>query len=70
MQIIFQDPFSSLNFRRTIGQSIEEPLVVHKNPWAGKKDNCFELLEEVGLRPNISIDIHTSFPGAKFNGLE
>ncbi len=30
MQIIFQDPFSSLNFRRTIGQSIEEPLIVHK----------------------------------------
>ena len=39
MQIIFQDPFSSLNFRRTIGQSIEEPMIVHKwgNDGAGKK---------------------------------
>ncbi len=52
MQIIFQDPFSSLNFRRTIGQSIEEPLIVHK--WgldgAGRKEKVLQLMKEVGLR--------------------
>ena len=52
MQIIFQDPFSSLNFRRTIGQSIEEPMIVHK--WgidgAERKKRVLQLMKEVGLR--------------------
>ena len=53
MQIIFQDPFSSLNFRRTIGQSIEEPLVVHEISMGRqeRKTTVLRLLEEVGLRP-------------------
>ena len=53
MQIIFQDPFSSLNFRRTLGQSIEEPLIVHKNSLNRKerKGNVLRLMNEVGLRP-------------------
>jgi oligopeptide/dipeptide ABC transporter ATP-binding protein len=53
MQIIFQDPFSSLNFRRTLGQSIEEPLIVHKcNRKGGEgRKTVLQLMKEVGLRP-------------------
>ena len=52
MQIIFQDPFSSLNFRRTLGQSIEEPLIVHKCSLneEERKKSVLQLMKEVGLR--------------------
>ncbi|MCF8081814.1 MAG: ATP-binding cassette domain-containing protein [Deltaproteobacteria bacterium] len=49
MQIVFQDPFSSLNPRMTVGQSIEEGLRIlglSKNRRQGRRD---ELLEMVGL---------------------
>lgn len=52
MQIIFQDPFASLNPRMTIGAIIEEPLIIH-NLFASKKDRLDrvdQLLELVGLR--------------------
>lgn len=52
MQIIFQDPYSSLNFRRTVGQSIEEPFIVH-NIYDNKEERrkkVLSLMEEVGLR--------------------
>ena len=51
MQIIFQDPFSSLNPRMTIGDIITEPLVIH-NIGANKKEQLLmaaQLLEKVGL---------------------
>lgn len=51
MQIIFQDPFSSLNPRMTIGDIITEPLVIH-DIGANKKDQLLmaaQLLEKVGL---------------------
>jgi oligopeptide/dipeptide ABC transporter ATP-binding protein len=53
MQIIFQDPFSSLNFRRTVGQSIEEPLIVHRSNLSTKERRkiVLQLMDEVGLRP-------------------
>ena len=53
MQIIFQDPFSSLNFRRTLGQSIEEPLIVHRGNLSAKERRkiVLQLMDEVGLRP-------------------
>lgn len=51
MQIIFQDPYSSLNPRMKIGEAIMEPMWVHR-VWPDKK-NCkektIELLEKVGL---------------------
>jgi peptide/nickel transport system ATP-binding protein len=50
-QIIFQDPYSSLNPRQTIGQSILEPYMVH-NPSKSKKEAktlALTLLEKVGL---------------------
>lgn len=52
MQIIFQDPFASLNPRMTIGSIIEEPLIIH-HLFESKKDRLDrvdQLLETVGLR--------------------
>lgn len=51
MQIIFQDPYSSLNPRITIGEAIEEPMMVHKvYPTAAeRKSKVLELLKKVGL---------------------
>jgi len=51
MQIIFQDPFSSLNPRKTVGQIIGEPLLVHGVKSRQERDQrVLELLEVVGLR--------------------
>jgi peptide/nickel transport system ATP-binding protein len=53
MQIIFQDPYSSLNPRLTIGNAIMEPLNVHKllGTEKARKERVMELLERVGLLP-------------------
>jgi oligopeptide transport system ATP-binding protein len=52
MQIIFQDPFSSLNPRKTISQIIGEPLLVHGVKSRSERDHrVMELLDVVGLRP-------------------
>lgn len=53
MQMIFQDPYASLNPRMTVGSIIGEPLEVH-NIGSGKKDRqerVQELLKTVGLNP-------------------
>lgn len=59
MQIIFQDPFSSLDPRMTIGEAVAEPLKIHSV--AASNRNCQErvsyLLERVGLDPVASIAI-------------
>jgi oligopeptide/dipeptide ABC transporter ATP-binding protein len=53
MQIIFQDPYSSLNPRRTIGQALTEPLGVHGLAHGrAARDRAIALLEEVGLPPS------------------
>lgn len=52
MQIIFQDPYSSLNPRRTVGEIIREPLIIHGIGSRQERDERVrELLEVVGLRP-------------------
>ena len=59
-QIIFQDPYSSLNPRMTIGDAVTEPLVVHnmyKNP-KERKEKVIELLEKVGMQA----DHYTRYP--------
>lgn len=51
MQIIFQDPFASLNPRRTVGQTIGEALKVsHTLPDKDRRVRTIQLLEQVGLR--------------------
>ena len=53
MQVIFQDPYSSLNPRMTVGQIIAEPLKVHGivKESAARHTRVRELLERVGLLP-------------------
>jgi len=53
MQIIFQDPYSSLNPRITIGEAIAEPLQVHGliHHRKERKEKVVELLEKVNLLP-------------------
>lgn len=52
MQIIFQDPFASLNPRMTVGNIIEEALIIHKigDGSAARRERVLELLSLVGLR--------------------
>ena len=52
MQIVFQDPYSSLNPRMTIGQAISEPMAVHHilNDRKERKERTIELLERVGMK--------------------
>ena len=53
IQMIFQDPFASLDPRMTIGQIITEPLVIHKiGSGASRKKQAEEFLERVGLQPS------------------
>ena len=50
MQIVFQDPFSSLNPRMRVGQIVEEPLVIHGlGSRADRQARAEELFELVGL---------------------
>jgi oligopeptide transport system ATP-binding protein len=59
MQIIFQDPFGSLNPRMTVGQSIEEGLLTLGNGGrAWRRDRISELLEMVGMPATV----HDRYP--------
>jgi oligopeptide transport system ATP-binding protein len=53
VQIIFQDPYASLNPRMTIGAILEEPLLIHNlfPDSANRKKRILELVDLVGLRP-------------------
>ncbi|HEY2536570.1 MAG TPA: ATP-binding cassette domain-containing protein [Solirubrobacteraceae bacterium] len=53
LQMVFQDPYSSLNPRKTIGSIVAEPLVVHRveSDRAARTRAVQELLETVGLNP-------------------
>ena len=67
MQIIFQDPFSSLNPRMTAGDIIGEPLVVHGLVKNGeqKREKVREHLENVGLHPYMADRFPHEFSGGQ-----
>ncbi|MFI5001298.1 MAG: ABC transporter ATP-binding protein [Reyranellales bacterium] len=54
MQVIFQDPYASLNPRMTVGAMLGEPLMLHRliGDDAARRKRVAELLELVGLRPD------------------
>jgi oligopeptide transport system ATP-binding protein len=53
MQIVFQDPYSSLNPRMRVGAIVEEPLVIHRvGTRAARRDRVAELFQLVGLDPS------------------
>ena len=66
MQIIFQDPFSSLDPRMTVGRIVAEPLVINKVV-SGKalRDRVAELLTVVGLRPEHASRYPHAFSGGQ-----
>lgn len=52
MQMIFQDPFSSLNPRMTVGDIVAEPLLIHGiGNRSERRDRVAEMLRRVGLQP-------------------
>lgn len=66
MQIIFQDPYSSLNPKMSVGSIIAEPMVVHKIGTAAQRDKRVgELLEMVGLRPEHAKRYPHEFSGGQ-----
>ena len=67
MQIIFQDPYASLNPRFTISQIIEEPLKLHKlyKSDAERKKRVQELMELVGLSPAMANLYPHEFDGGR-----
>jgi oligopeptide/dipeptide ABC transporter ATP-binding protein len=54
VQMVFQDPYASLNPRYTIGSLISEPMVIHRTG-TGKeiRERTEDLLQRVGLNPNL-----------------
>src|ERR1700682_5393791 len=66
MQIIFQDPVSSLNPRMTVGAIIREGLTIHKLAEGAAADaRVRQLLQEVGLRPEYSTRYPHEFSGGQ-----
>ena len=63
MQIIFQDPYSSLNPRMKVGRIIEEPLVIHRK--GNRDDRISELLSLVGLEPDHAMRYPHEFSGGQ-----
>ena len=66
MQIIFQDPFSSLNPRMTIGAIVREGLTIHRIAEGAAADaRVRQLLDEVGLRPEYASRYPHEFSGGQ-----
>ncbi|GIQ77479.1 ABC transporter ATP-binding protein [Bradyrhizobium sp. RD5-C2] len=66
MQIVFQDPFASLNPRMTAGDIVGEPLTVHGIATGAKKqERVAELFQQVGLRPDQMKNFPHQFSGGQ-----
>ena len=54
VQIVFQNPYGSLNPRQTIGDALEEPLIVNRTMSAAERSNAVStMMARVGLRPEF-----------------
>jgi oligopeptide transport system ATP-binding protein len=66
MQLIFQDPFASLNPRLTVSEIIEESLIVHKmGTPSERRENIKRVLERVGIRPDMMDRYPHEFSGGQ-----
>jgi oligopeptide/dipeptide ABC transporter ATP-binding protein len=66
MQIIFQDPYASLDPRFTVGASIAEPLVIHRiGDRTSRRNKVQELLSLVGLEPDAARRYPHEFSGGQ-----
>lgn len=61
MQLIFQDPHAAMNPTMTIGQSIQDPLLIHEEiDEAEAKERSLQVMEEVGMTP--AADLFDKYP--------
>ena len=66
MQIVFQDPYSSLDPRMTVGNIVAEPLEVHgMGTRRGRRETVRRLLEVVGFNPNYTNRYPHEFSGGQ-----
>jgi oligopeptide transport system ATP-binding protein len=66
MQIVFQDPYASLNPRMTVGTIIAEPLIIHGELAARQRgERVAQLLEKVGLSPDYRRRYPHEFSGGQ-----
>ena len=66
MQIVFQDPYASLNPRMTVGTIVSEPLIIHGGMNASQRaDRVAELLQKVGLSPDYRKRYPHEFSGGQ-----
>ncbi|PTM39928.1 ABC transporter ATP-binding protein [Bosea sp. 124] len=66
MQMIFQDPFASLNPRMNVGAAIAEPLLINKLATRSQaRDQIAELLRRVGLQPDMASRFPHEFSGGQ-----
>jgi oligopeptide/dipeptide ABC transporter ATP-binding protein len=66
LQMVFQDPYSSLNPRMTVGAIVEEPLTIHtRQSRAARRDKVHWLLEKVRLSPEHASRYPHEFSGGQ-----
>ena len=65
LQIIFQDPYASLNPRMTVGQTLMEPLALHGVAEGRRRERLAELLQLVGLAPQHATRYPHEFSGGQ-----
>jgi len=66
MQIVFQDPYASLNPRMTVGTIVAEPLIIHGGISGSERDDrVAQLLEKVGLSPDYRKRYPHEFSGGQ-----
>ncbi|HEX3358981.1 MAG TPA: ATP-binding cassette domain-containing protein [Tepidisphaeraceae bacterium] len=66
IQMIFQDPFSSLNPRMTVGDIVAEPLLIHHlGTRKQRNERVAEMLEKVGLQPSHMYRYPHAFSGGQ-----
>ena len=66
MQIIFQDPFASLDPRRPVGRAVAEPLLIHKIAKGPDADEqVADLFTRVGLEPDMMRQFPHQFSGGQ-----
>ena len=65
MQMIFQDPYASLNPRMSVGSIVSEPMVIHGLQRGRRKERVRELLETVGLNPYFASRYPHEFSGGQ-----
>lgn len=66
IQMVFQDPYSSLNPRKRIGSILEEPLIIHRlGNKAERQERVYRILKTVGLQPEHMFRYPHEFSGGQ-----